>query len=100
MSPNLDAKLCADFPLLYRDRYVQPNESCMCEGFPGDGWEPLLRRLSERIEPVIARMQESERPRAFQVKEKFGELRFYVTRETEEIALYIEQACKESVRTC
>ena len=46
-------------------------ETCMCWGFScGDGWEPLIRRLSEKLEPLGVEVS--------QVKEKFGGLRFYL----------------------
>jgi hypothetical protein len=53
---ELDEALVRDFPLLYRDRHGDMRSTCMVWGFPGDGWEPLIRRLSERLEPMIAAM--------------------------------------------
>jgi len=74
MRPELDAALVRDFPRLYRDRHGDARETSMCWGFPGDGWEPLIRRLSEKLEPLAREFG----LRASQVKEKFGALRFYV----------------------
>lgn len=53
MKEELDKKLVEDFSLLYSDRYAPMTETCMCWGFPGDGWEPLIRELSEKLEPLI-----------------------------------------------
>jgi hypothetical protein len=74
MHPELDAALVRDFPHLFRDRHGDTRETRMCDGFPGDGWEPIIRRLSEKLEPIARETG----LRAVQVKEKFGELRVYV----------------------
>jgi hypothetical protein len=78
----------------------------MCWGFPGDGWEPLIRRLSEKLEPLAREFG----LRASQVKEKFGTLRFYVRDEdgdrklppaiSEAVHAAIRVAFEESARTC
>ena len=64
MTPELDKKLVEDFPILYQQRHSDMSKTAMCWGFEyGDGWEPLIRKLSEKIEtynkenpgsPVIA----------------------------------------------
>ncbi len=102
MREDLDLKLCADFPLLYGDRNANMQSTCMCWGFPGDGWEPLIRRLSEKIEGAILAMSEKRREfyRASQVKEKYGTLRFYMSASTNEMEAWISEAEDESARTC
>lgn len=95
MRKELDEALVRDFPNLYKERHGSPRETCMCWGFPGDGWEPLIRRLSERLEPLGVV--------ADQVKEKFGTLRFYIESTTEEQRSaydFIHQAEAESAVTC
>jgi hypothetical protein len=106
MRSELDEAMVRDFPRLYRDRHGSALETCMCWGFPGDGWEPLIRRLSEKLEP-IARETDF---RAMQVKEKFGALRFYVRGEggarglpsaiSKTVRAMIDVAEDESRRTC
>jgi hypothetical protein len=104
MNPELDAALVRDFPNLYRDRHGSSRYTGMCWGFPEDGWEPLLRRLSEKLEPIASKTD----LRAVQVKEKFGGLRFYVNSDgdgltaIESKTLYeaIDAAIEESAHTC
>lgn len=103
MSPDLDKKLCEDFPNLYRDRNASMRVTCMCWGFEcGDGWEPLIRRLSEKLEAIIVAIPEPQRAQycAAQVKEKFGTLRFYMAGTNEEIEAAIDEAEAESAVTC
>ena len=100
MTPKLDKKLVKDFPILYQQRHSDMSKTAMCWGFEcGDGWEPLIRKLSEKIEtynkenpgsPVIA----------VQVKEKFGGLRFYITGAPEWIHDLINKAENKSYAVC
>lgn len=104
MKPDLDDALVREFPMLYRDRHGDTRRTRMCDGFAcGDGWEPLIRRASEKLEPLVR----GTCARAFQVKEKFGTLRFYMDSVEplapdvdEAIAAAIEAAEEESARTC
>lgn len=103
MRDDLDAALCRDFPLLYADRKNNSRTTAMCWGFEcGDGWEPLIRKLSESLETLIRNYDgpPEARPRASQVKEKFGTLRFYMTSLTEQMDEAIREAEAESARTC
>jgi len=105
MNQELDKKLVKDFPNLYADRYGDMRGTCMCWGFPGDGWEKLIRELSEKLEKEIVELKQkypdSEYPpRASQVKEKFGVLRFYMSGYTDSMKEAIGEACKKSWVTC
>lgn len=54
MDQKLQKKLNEDFPLLYSDIGCTPQRSCMAFGFEfDDGWEPLIRALSEKLEVLI-----------------------------------------------
>lgn len=70
----------------------------------GDGWFNLIFRLSERIEAAARRVgatPDSEGwPRALQVKEKYGTLRFYSMPARDEFSKLIDEAEKDSARTC
>jgi hypothetical protein len=105
MNKELDEALVRDFPLLYGDRHGDMRSTCMVWGFPGDGWEPLIRRLSEKLESLIQKLHDATPddpylPRAMQVKEKYGGLRFYMTSETDEMTKLICDAEQESYHTC
>lgn len=78
MQAELDAKLCEDFPILYKERKLSPYVTCMCGGFPGDGWHKIIRSLSEKLEALNKELPEDSKIVAKQVKEKFGTLRFYI----------------------
>lgn len=75
MKQELDDALVRDFPNLYRDRNAPMTDTCMCWGFTcEDGWEPLIREVSEKLEPLCI----GNNNRAGQVKQKFGGLRIYM----------------------
>ena len=117
MNKELDAKLCSDFPVLFCDRYEDETKTCMCWGFDcGDGWEPIIRYLSEVITNHVWNLNnhieyknkhdssnpplESVEVHATQVKEKFGTLRFYVDYEDDFIHGAISMAEHVSGHTC
>jgi hypothetical protein len=103
MKAELDAALVRDFPLLYGDRNASPQATCMCWGFEcGDGWEPLIRDLSAKLEAAIAALPAEDQPnyKASQVKEKFGTLRFYLTMGTDEMFDLVDKAEAVSAVTC
>ena len=100
MRADLDKKLVADFPMLYQDRYASMQQTAMCWGFDcGDGWEPLIRGLSEKIEAYNNDHPESP-VIAFQVKEKFGGLWFYVDGAIKEILDLIQEYEERSEKIC
>ena len=50
MREELDAKLVADYPELYRDRFGNMKETLMCWGFScGDGWYRIIDTLSAAL---------------------------------------------------
>lgn len=94
MSPEKSAALLKDFPRLYKDYHM---------GFAcGNGWEPIIRRLSERLEFLITLCpgEPEEKPRAVQVKQKFAGLRFYMYGGTEDMYKYIREAEDQAIETC
>lgn len=104
MNKELDDKLCKDFPNLFADRTASMRVTCMCWGFPGDGWYGIIREAAEKLEPLIKaiRMERPDEdfPRASQVKEKFGTMRFYMTMETDEMSKIVDEVERKSAETC
>jgi hypothetical protein len=101
MRQELDEALVRDFPNLYADRHNK--QAPFCWGFEcGDGWEPLIRKLSQEVEAIIVALPEKERKkfRVKQVKEKFGTLRFYMGVAHDGIHAAIDRAEQESAQTC
>lgn len=85
--------------MLYAQRRMPMNSTCMCWGFEcGDGWFGLLDRLSAKLEAINQKGQ--FKIEASQVKEKFGSLRFYTNGAPDEADKLISKAEKESARTC
>jgi hypothetical protein len=103
MSPDLDAKLCADFPLLYSVRYADTRHTLSHVGFEtGDGWFGIIYGLSAELERIIEKLPMEERNNyyAVQVKEKFGLLNFYMSKATEEMRSSIGEAEGKSASPC
>ncbi len=105
MRPELDEALVRDFPYLFRLRHHRddgPREPISFGFTIEDGWEPLIRRLAERLEPIAATTD----LRAVQVKEKSAALRFYVEHGSlpAEVMAHVRAtilaARDESERTC
>ncbi len=53
MHPLLDKYLCDKYPKIFAERNLPMDQTCMCWGFPGDGWFFLLDRLCEGIQSRI-----------------------------------------------
>lgn len=104
MNRELDDRLCKDFPNLFADRNASMEVTCMCWGFPGDGWYGIIREAAEKLEPLILAYKREfpneEAPRAAQVKEKFGTLRFYLTHGTDPMYDIVNEAEEKSTTTC
>ena len=103
MKEELDRKLVEDFPILYKDRRKSMTETAMCWGFEcGDGWEPLIRELSKKIEEYNNTSYDLPTV-AIQVKEKFGSLRFYINygpRWIHDLLDEYEDKSEETCETC
>lgn len=103
MKREFDEALCEEFPLLYANRHRSPREIPFGFGIEcREGWYPLLRELSAKLEALIMQLPEEERAnyRADQVKEKLGTLRFYMSRLAPGMFEAICEAEERSARTC
>ncbi len=97
---ELDSLLCKKYPLIFAERHLSAEKSCMCRGFScGDGWFNLIDTLCSQLQfetdyhgaPQIV---------AKQVKEKFGGLRFYVDRADKKQLEMIQMAQSRSFKIC
>lgn len=103
MKEELDLKLTGTFPKMYRDRYEDMRNTCMCWGFSVcDGWFDLIWNLSEAIQRELNKgdLRLREDFRVVQVKEKFGGLRFYYEGGNKVISKFIQEAEGESYKLC
>ena len=102
MKDELDKKLCQDYPGLYRQRNLPMNETCMCWGFPGDGWYKLIDELSRDLTEYATKNKITIE--ATQVKEKFGTLSFYIDgvpeKHYDQVYSLIRIAEGKSAKTC
>ena len=99
MRKDLDSKLVAAHPDLFRDRDGDMRETAMCWGFQcGDGWYNLLDDLATDIDRIAERT--GVEVRANTVKEKFGTLRFYIFGGNNEIDNVIQWAENKSAHIC
>ena len=102
MNEKNTAYLLKKYPKLYAQYYWTPQQTCMCWGFPGDGWKTLIDNLSRRI----TKLDPDGTLQAEQVKEKFGGLRFYYggkvrTKEiAEQIRHLVDEAEEKSFHLC
>jgi hypothetical protein len=54
MREELDSKLCAKYPKIFRDRNAPMNQTCMCWGFEhGDGWYNIIDMMCNNIQHHI-----------------------------------------------
>ena len=91
-------KIIKDHPLLFpRYRHFE------C----GDGWLDIIERLSDKLESIMQKQIDKEDHEidflvtsVDQIKEKYGKLRFYITLGSEEMYQSIDEAEKESAKTC
>jgi len=114
MNTESQNKLINDFPTLYGLKETTSifgktpvATTFSLYGFEcGDGWEPIIRKLSEKLDSFNKYLTPEEKPvQAVQVKEKLGTLRFYIENiqyntAWEEVHKLIHEAEVESATTC
>lgn len=119
MKQELDEKLCAEYPKIFKDRNADMRTTAMCWGFEcGDGWYNILNALCYNIQSHIDWVNETRerllknnpynhpipdevhQVLATQVKEKYGTLRFYYDGGDETIDGMVRMAESMSAVTC
>jgi len=71
MNEHLDKYLCEKYPKIFADRDKSPKETCMCWGFPGDGWFFIIDTLCSNIQHHIDNPQWVEKSDALTKLKKF-----------------------------
>ena len=56
MNKHLDDYLCKKYPKIFVERNMPMNQTCMCWGFPGDGWFHIIDALCENIQHHLDQM--------------------------------------------
>jgi len=73
MSPNLDQKLCKEFPEIFKNRYADKRSTAMCWGFDiGDGWYSIIRFLCQQLmrDYTLAKQDYDHYKQMLEVKDK------------------------------
>ena len=129
MRRELEEHLCEDFPDLFRQYSYSKGSYYALYMACGDGWEPIIRRLSERITTIVETIVGSQPKsgdteisaeiedqkevedgsrdkltkgdfRFMYIKEKYGTLHLCISRWTPDIQEAVKQARQESECTC
>lgn len=123
MRDELDSQLVKKYPKIFKDRFADMTETCMCWGFEcGDGWYQILDSLCSNIQSHIDWSHKSKEHTlkwnesnpdnqrevkepviqvvAVQVKEKFGGLRFYYDGGDDVVYGMVRMAESWAARTC
>ena len=78
MKKDLQDKLFSEYPKIFKQKDLSPQETAMCWGIAcGDGWFDLIDTLCKSIRHHIKYSKKEISFEATQVKEKWGGLRFY-----------------------
>ena len=100
MTPRLADILYERYPLIFAERHLPADQSCMPRGIEtGDGWFELIDTLCTQLQ-WDANHDVSPQPVAIQVKEKFGSLRFRLRHPTERQHGMVMLALELSTRLC
>lgn len=94
MNEDLEKQLYNLGPILYQEKDLPMQQTCMCWGFEcPDSWFDLLKELTIELETSINNKYKGKYECvAQQVKEKYGSLRFYG-----EIKILIENPTKDDL---
>lgn len=101
MTPDLDALLCARYPVLLQERTLPPEQSALAWGFTcEDGWFLILDQLFARLQAEADRGRIPQ-PVVTQVKEKLGTLRCRLSQGVCRRSIRLMQlACIRADNTC
>lgn len=78
MREDLEKQLYELGPILYQEKDLPMNQTCMCWGFEcPDSWFNILKDLTIELENINNKYKGKYECVARQVKSKYGSLRFY-----------------------
>lgn len=101
MSPELEAQLVKEFPVLFADYGKSPRETCMAWGCEhSDGWFLIIRGLCRSINDHLKHLKVPLDFKFSQIKEKFGTLRVYTDGGDDYIRGVVRMAEEMSAVTC
>jgi hypothetical protein len=101
MTPELQNKLFEKYPLIFRQKDLPMQQTCMCWGICcGDGWYNIIDTLCHNIQSHVVSRGEDASVEATQVKEKYGGLRFYYAGGNDFISGLVWMAESLSCCTC
>ena len=105
MKQELQEKLFEKYPVIFRQKDLPMQQTCMCWGIcTGDGWYNIVDMLCHAIKHHVEWKQKKDEPvqqvEATQVKEKFGGLRFYYKGGDDYISGLVSMAEAMSEVTC
>lgn len=100
MNKHLQNYLFEKYPVLFRQKDLSKEETCMCWGIEcGDGWFGLIDRSCERIQDFINK-NPNEKCEVVQVKEKYGSLRMYLQGSNDFFFQVEQEALGQSLNVC
>jgi hypothetical protein len=81
MKAEHETKIISEFPELFQDAKLSPQESCMAWGIDvGDGWYSIVYAACKAIKSHLKRLKDIDEPLDYkfaQIKEKFATIRIY-----------------------
>ena len=103
MDKELQNKLVKEYPIIFSEIGLSPQESCMAFGLEvGDGWYWIIDQLCSQLQ-FHTDVNNYPQVIVSQVKEKFGGLRFYVqsaNREQYDIIAFAERLSNSICEQC
>lgn len=104
MTPKKQDKLYSEYPKLFCQKDLKPNQTLMTNGIAvGDGWYDIIAELCQELEDYsTSRLADLsfKPPEFFQIKNSFGELAIRLTEHDEYANKLVEKAQSHARVTC
>lgn len=100
MKPELQERLFARHPEMFKNRHLDKTQSCMHWGLCcGDGWYSIIERVCSQIE-YYCREAKKPLPVFAQAKEKYGTLRLDLDGGDSIVDVLVSQAERDAEQAC